>query len=84
MLDDYELDQAVKLALLDVMIVLFDHGITEINMGGIMRVLGVPNETAQEYDENIMVLTDDFAKYVDNLTKLVDDETTNKNNRTLH
>ena len=42
MLDDAELDQAVRLAILNLMVVLYDCGITEIHIGGVMRIMGVP------------------------------------------
>jgi hypothetical protein len=46
------------------MLVLYEQGITEIHTGGLMRLLGVSNEVAQDYDNERIVLDDDFVKYV--------------------
>lgn len=57
-------DQAKILAL---MYMLYEHGIQEVHMGGLMRILGVNNNTAAEFDHKVFVLDDDFAKYIDNI-----------------
>jgi hypothetical protein len=65
MLEHVELDQAIRLAILNLCVVLYDCGITEIHVGGIMRVLGVPDDKAAEHDLERVVLDEDFVKYVD-------------------
>jgi hypothetical protein len=65
MLENLDVDQAIRLAILNLCMVLYDCGITEIHVGGIMRVLGVPDEKAAEHDLERVVLDDDFVKYVD-------------------
>jgi hypothetical protein len=67
MLDDLEIDQSIRLAILNLMLVLYDCGITEIHIGGIMRILGVPGEKAQAHDDERLVLDDDFVKYVEQI-----------------
>lgn len=59
-----ELDLTIKNAIHNLMLVLYDQGITEIHTGGLMRLLGVSDELAQEYDNERVVLDDDFVKYV--------------------
>ena len=40
MTEEEELDQRVKILMFDLMLVLYAHGIKEINVGGMMRLLG--------------------------------------------
>ena len=65
MFDD--LDHTIKTAIHNLMLVLYDQGITEIHTGGLMRLLGVSNEVAQQYDNERVVLDDDFVKYVEEI-----------------
>ena len=67
MLDEYQLDQTIKVALMNLMVVLYDCGITEVHLGGVMRILGVSNETASRHDDERLILDDDFVKYVEEL-----------------
>jgi len=67
MLDDLEVDQTIRLAILNLMMVLYDCGITEIHVGGVMRILGVPSEKAQAHDDERLVLNEDFVKYVEQI-----------------
>jgi hypothetical protein len=69
MLDDYQLDQTIRLAVFDLMLVLYKQGITKIHMGGMMRILGVENEVAQEYDDDEVLLDDSFVKYIEEINK---------------
>jgi len=59
-----ELDNAIRTAIHNLMLVLYDQGITEIHTGGMMRLLGVENDVAQEYDDERIILDDNFVKYV--------------------
>jgi hypothetical protein len=74
-----ELDQRVKTLMFDLMLVLYTHGITEVNVGAMMRVLGVSGEVAAEHDDEAVELTDEFAKYVKEAR-----ETKRPDNTTLH
>jgi hypothetical protein len=67
MLDDIELDQNIRMAILNLCVVLYDCGITEIHVGGIMRILGVTDATAQTHDQERIVLDENFVKYVDEI-----------------
>jgi hypothetical protein len=69
MLDDIELDQTIRLAILNLMVVLYDCGITEIHVGGVMRILGVANDTAQKHDDERLVLDEKFVKYVEQINE---------------
>ena len=67
MLDDAELDQVVRLSILNLMVVLYDCGITEIHIGGVMRILGVHDAKAKQHDDERLVLDEDFVKYVEQI-----------------
>lgn len=69
MLEDIGLDQTIRMAILNLCVVLHDCGITEIHVGGIMRVLGVPDITAQAHDLERIVLDENFVKYVDAINR---------------
>ena len=74
---DDDLDFRVKYLMFDLMLVLYNYGIKEVNVGGLMRMLGVEESTAREHDDEAVTLTDEFAKYVKETrdTKRPDNET---------
>jgi hypothetical protein len=67
MLDNPELDQSIRLAILNLMVVLYDCGITEIHVGGVMRIMGVSDSMAQQHDNERLVLDEEFVKYVEQI-----------------
>ena len=67
MLDDAELDQSIRLSILNLMVVLYDCGITEIHIGGVMRIMGVSDSMAQQHDNERLVLDEEFVKYVEQI-----------------
>jgi hypothetical protein len=69
MLDDADIDQTVRMAILNLMMVLYDCGITEIHVGGIMRILGVDDATAQSHDDERVVLDLGFVRYVEQMNQ---------------
>jgi KN motif len=69
MLDHIELDQQIRLALMNLMVVLYSCGITTIHLGGLMRILGVSNRIARQYDTEQLHLDEDFVKYVDEINE---------------
>ena len=79
MTDEQLLDQQVKELMFDLMLVLYSYGITEVNIGGLMRMLGVKESTAQKHDKEAVELTHEFAKYVKEVR-----ETKRLANETLH
>jgi len=74
-----DLDQQVKLLMFDLMLVLYTHGIKEINVGGMMRLLGVEADVAAPHDTELVELTQEFAKYVKETR-----DTRRPDNETLH
>lgn len=79
MQEDDLLDQRVKYLMFDLMLVLYSYGIAEVNLGGLMRMLGVSEEKAREHDDEAVELTDEFAKYVKETR-----DTKRPDNATLH
>lgn len=77
--DEQSLDQHVKALLFDLMLVLYTYGIKEVNLGALMRILGVSEEKARQHDDEAVELTDEFAKYVEETRNLKRPE-----NTTLH
>jgi hypothetical protein len=69
MLDNIELDQTIRLAILNLMLVLYDCGIEEVHVGGVMRILGVANDKAQQHDDERLVLDENFVKYVEQINE---------------
>ena len=57
---------------------MFDNGIRLVHIGGLMRMLGISNEVAQEHDNDAIELPDNFYEQME----AVDDLHTN--NRTIH
>ena len=65
MLENLEVDQAIRLTILNLCVVLYDCGIEEIHVGAVMRLLGVPDDKAAVHDLERLILDDNFVKYVD-------------------
>lgn len=68
MFDDQDLDSIVKEAIYGLLLNLYDYGMEEVHLGGMLRILGVANDIAKKYDEDIVILDEDFAKYVRDLS----------------
>ena len=69
MLEDIKIEAEVRVLIYELMMVMYQHGIREVHVGGMMRMLGVANETAQNHDDEMVILDDKFAKYVLEITE---------------
>jgi hypothetical protein len=69
MLEDPELEQEVRVLMYELMMVLYQHGIREVHVGGMMRLMGVNLDRAAEHDDEMVILDDKFAKYVESITE---------------
>jgi hypothetical protein len=78
MLDHLELDQKIRMTLLNLMVILYDCGIEKIHLGGLMRILGITNEVAGQYDSEQVLLDENFVKYVELINE------PRPNDQTLH
>lgn len=65
---DPQLDQQIRLTIMRVMALLYQQGIHQVHMGGLMRVLGVSNQQAAEHDDEVVILDENFANYVTQIT----------------
>lgn len=75
---DDELEQSVRMAMYNLMTIFYEHGITEVHIGGMMRIMGIDNEIAAKHDNEAMVLDEGFVEYVNELN------TPRPPNETLH
>jgi len=67
MLDDDKLDEDIRPHVLSLMWVLYEYGIREVHMGGLLRILGVSDEVASGFDDRVLGLDDNFAKYMNDI-----------------
>lgn len=51
MIQDKDIEQRVRDVMLDLMITLSRHGINTVPVGAVMRIMGVPNEVAEQHDD---------------------------------
>jgi hypothetical protein len=65
MLDDKDLDETIRQALMNLMVVLYDCGIKQVHIGGLMRILGIDNKIAAKHDDELIVVDEKFVKYVE-------------------
>ena len=65
MLDNKDLDETIRQALMNLMVGLYDCGIEQIHIGGLMRILGIDNKIASKHDDELIVVDEKFVKYVE-------------------
>ena len=65
MLDDI-LETKLKIAMHQVLLVLHDNGIKEVSAGALMRLFGVSNASAENWDDTVFTL-DDSVQDIDAL-----------------
>lgn len=58
------LEQAVQDFILDVCEVMYRRGFDSAPIGAIMRLIGVPESTAEKHDNEHFVLDEDFEKTI--------------------
>jgi hypothetical protein len=69
MLDDKDLDETIRTTLMNLMVVLYNCGIEQIHLGGLMRILGVDNEKASQHDDELILVNEKFVKYVEQINE---------------
>lgn len=67
MLDDDKLDDDIRAHVLSLMYVLYEYGIREVHMGGLLRILGISDEVAAGFDDRVLGLDANFAKYMNDI-----------------
>ena len=79
--DDAELTAMV----IEICCVLYLRGYKEVHLGGLMRLLGVSDETAEEHDDRYFDLDDDFLTRVEDLgIDIVKGSAQDRSSKTLH
>ena len=69
MLDDKDIDETMRVALMNLMVVLYNCGIEKVHIGGLMRILGVTNEQASHHDNELILINEKFVKYVEQVNE---------------
>jgi hypothetical protein len=67
-------EEAVKDLVVNICLVLSVFGITEVHVGGLMRLVGIEEELAAKHDDELMVITDiqQLEKSDDETTEIVE------------
>lgn len=65
-----DLEEEVKDVMLDIMAVLWAHGIKRIHLGALMRLMGVSEDTAREHDKELIELDEKFGEMLTELNNL--------------
>jgi hypothetical protein len=56
--------------MLDIIAALYANGIRQVHLGGMMRLLGLPDTIAAEYDADRMEITSEFAAIIEHKAKI--------------
>ena len=80
-LDEVNVEETVKVLIMEVMMVLYKYNIKEIHVGALMRLIGVTDEVAVESDDERIVLDEKFSKYMQNIVNL---SSSDDSSHTLH
>ena len=80
-LNEVNVEETVKVLIMEVMMVLYKYNIKEIHVGALMRLIGVTDEVAIESDEERIVLDEKFSKYMQNIVNL---SSSDDSSHTLH
>mgnify|MGYP003344598936 FL=1 len=70
----FESSEDVRTLIYDLLGLLAQHGITRVSLGGVMRMLGVPNEKAKEHDEEYFHVTLDAVTDLRDSDEEIDEE----------
>jgi hypothetical protein len=76
-----EIEQEVRILIMELMMVLYNHNITEIHVGALMRLIGVDDKKASESDSERIQIDEKFSKYV---KQMVDMSSAVDHDQTLH
>ena len=69
-LDEANVEETVKVLIMEVMMVLYKYNIKEVHLGALMRLIGVTEEVAIESDLERIILDEKFSKYMQNVVNL--------------
>ena len=69
-LDEVNVEETVKVLIMEVMMVLYKYNIKEVHLGALMRLIGVTEEVAIKSDLERIILDEKFSKYMQNVVNL--------------
>jgi len=64
MLDDDQLEAAVRELIIDLCEIMYQRGYESVPVGAMMRLVGVGNERAAKHDHEFLALDEDFQKTI--------------------
>lgn len=62
MLDDDKLEHHIRELIIDICSVLYERGYEAVPVGAVMRLVGVGDDRAREFDQEYFALDQDFEK----------------------
>ena len=68
--DTEHTEYIVQVIIMEIMLILHKNNIPRVHMGGLLRLLGVDEEIAQQSDGDYIELDADFSKYLTQITRL--------------
>jgi hypothetical protein len=80
-LDEVNVEETVKVLIMEILMVLYKYNIKEVHVGALMRLIGVTDKVAIESDEERIVLDEKFSKYMQNIVNL---SSSDDSSHTLH
>jgi hypothetical protein len=69
---DDNLEDSVRVMIMEIMLILHKNNITRVHMGGLLRLLGVSEEVASESDEDYIDLNEEFDRYLSQVSQLAE------------
>ena len=65
MLDDKQLEDAMRDLILEVCEVMYARGYSEVSVGAMMRLIGVSDEKARAHDQDYFALDEEFVQQME-------------------
>ncbi len=65
--DEILLEEHVRKLVTSICAILYHHGITEIHVGGLMRIVGIDEESAAQHDDEVMILGPEFESELEEI-----------------
>ena len=69
--DDQDLQDRVRDIMIDLLTVCYQHNIRQVNVGAVMRIMGVNAVTASAHDSDYIEIDENFPQLLIDLNKTV-------------
>jgi|TARA_R110000868_G_scaffold1432_2_gene11255 hypothetical protein len=70
--DTFDFSEELRVKILRLMYVIHEQGIHDVHMGGLLRILGMPGKQAKKWDDRVLSVDENFAKYIEEFQMLRD------------